>query len=62
LKADELLPVLNGPEARNEKNLSSMWRPEYANYMIEGTLIIGFLSTAQDPKHLRFWGVVLAFI
>ncbi len=38
LKADELLPVLNGPENRNEKNLSSLWRPEYANYMIEGTL------------------------
>lgn len=37
LKADELLPTLNGPEERNEKNLSSLWRPEYANYMIEGT-------------------------
>lgn len=37
LKAHELLPVLNGPEERNEKNLSSMWRPEFADYMIEGT-------------------------
>lgn len=37
LKAHELLPTLNGPEERNEKNLSSLWRPEYANYMIEGT-------------------------
>lgn len=37
LKADELLPTLNGPEERNEKNLPSMWRPEYANYMVEGT-------------------------
>lgn len=37
LKADELLPTLNGPEERNEKNLPSLWRPEYANYMVEGT-------------------------
>lgn len=37
LKANELLPTLNGPEERHENNLSSLWRPEYANYMIEGT-------------------------
>lgn len=37
LNADELLPQLNGPEERNEKALSSLWRPEYANFMIEGT-------------------------
>ena len=38
LKANELLPTLNGPEERHENNLSSLWRPEYANYMIEGTI------------------------
>jgi glutamate--cysteine ligase catalytic subunit len=36
LKADELLPILQAPEHRNEK-LLTLWRPEYANYMIEGT-------------------------
>lgn len=36
LKANELLPILQGPEERNEK-LLTLWRPEYANYMIEGT-------------------------
>ena len=37
LKADQLLPVLQEPEERNEADLKSLWRPEYANYMIEGT-------------------------
>lgn len=36
LKADELLPILQGPENRNEKT-STLWRPEYADYMVEGT-------------------------
>ena len=36
LKAPELLPVLQGPEERNEKTLT-LWRPEYAGYMVEGT-------------------------
>lgn len=36
LKANELLPILQGPEERHEK-LMTLWRPEYANYMIEGT-------------------------
>jgi len=37
LRADQLLPVLQEPEERNEPDLKSLWRPEYANYMIEGT-------------------------
>jgi glutamate--cysteine ligase catalytic subunit len=37
LKAEELLPPLQAPEERNEKNLPTLWRPEYANYMIEAT-------------------------
>ena len=36
LKAKELLPILQGPEDRNE-NTASLWRPEYADYMVEGT-------------------------
>ena len=36
LKANQVLPVLQGPEERNEKT-ASLWRPEYANYMIEAT-------------------------
>jgi glutamate--cysteine ligase catalytic subunit len=36
LKASELLPILQGPEDRHEKT-SSLWRPEYAGYMVEGT-------------------------
>lgn len=36
LKADELLPILQEPEVNNEE-LLTLWRPEYANYMIEGT-------------------------
>lgn len=36
LKADELLPILQGPENRGEKT-TTLWRPEYANYMVEGT-------------------------
>jgi len=36
LKANEILPILQGPEERHEK-LLTLWRPEYANYMIEGT-------------------------
>ena len=31
-----MLPTLQGPENRNEKSLT-LWRPEYANYMVEGT-------------------------
>lgn len=37
LRAHELLPTLQAPENRNDKNLVTMWRPEYADYMIEGT-------------------------
>ena len=36
LKANEVLPILQGPEERNEKT-GSLWRPEFANYMIEAT-------------------------
>ena len=37
LKAEELLSKLQEPEKRGEENLSSLWRPEYASYMVEGT-------------------------
>ena len=36
LKANDLLPVLQAPEERHEK-CATLWRPEYANYMVEGT-------------------------
>ncbi|CAF0923570.1 unnamed protein product [Brachionus calyciflorus] len=36
LKANQLLPILQGPENRDEKCLT-LWRPEYADYMVEGT-------------------------
>ena len=37
LKADQLLPILQLPENNNEADLKALWRPEYANYMVEGT-------------------------
>jgi len=37
LKAEELLKQLQIPELRGDKDLPSLWRPEYASYMIEGT-------------------------
>ena len=37
LKADELLPILQEPENNSERDLKALWRPEYANYMVEGT-------------------------
>jgi glutamate--cysteine ligase catalytic subunit len=37
LKAEELLKQLQIPELRGDKELPSLWRPEYASYMIEGT-------------------------
>lgn len=37
LTADELLSRLQVPEKRGEEDLSSLWRPEYASYMVEGT-------------------------
>ena len=40
LKAHELLPILQGPENRHEKKLMSLWRPEYANYMVVFTLCL----------------------
>ena len=36
LKAKDILPTLQGPEDRGEKTLS-LWRPEYAAYMVVGT-------------------------
>lgn len=36
LKGDQLLPILQAPENRGEKT-ATLWRPEYANYMVEGT-------------------------
>ena len=37
LKAEEVLDVLQKPENEGIKDLPSLWRPEYAAYMVEGT-------------------------
>ena len=37
LKADELLKALQVRERAGETDLPSLWRPEYASYMVEGT-------------------------
>ena len=37
LNAEELLNKLQIPEKRGDSDLPSLWRPEYASYMIEGT-------------------------
>ncbi|CAF0741062.1 unnamed protein product [Adineta steineri] len=37
LKAHKLLPILMEPENQNCDNCTSLWRPEYTDYMIEGT-------------------------
>ena len=37
LRAQKLLPILRKPEDDGVKDLDSLWRPEYAAYMIEGT-------------------------
>ncbi|CAF3551830.1 unnamed protein product [Rotaria sp. Silwood1] len=37
LKAHKLLPILTKPEDENPDNCTTLWRPEYADYMIEGT-------------------------
>lgn len=37
LRALDILPVMNEKEAADPKGVKSLWRPEYAAYMIEGT-------------------------
>ncbi|CAF0788269.1 unnamed protein product [Rotaria sordida] len=37
LKAHEILPILMEPENQNPDDCTTLWRPEYADYMIEGT-------------------------
>ncbi len=37
LRAKELLAKLQEPENSGQKDLPSLWRPEYASYMVEGT-------------------------
>lgn len=37
LRASDILPVLNEKEAADPNGVKSLWRPEYAAYMIEGT-------------------------
>ena len=37
LRAEEMLKVLQVPENEGKQNLPSLWRPEYAAYMVEGT-------------------------
>lgn len=37
LRAHEILPILMEKEAKDPANVKSLWRPEYAAYMIEST-------------------------
>ena len=37
LKAEEILKILQKDENEGKNNLPSLWRPEYAAYMVEGT-------------------------
>ncbi|CAF0782918.1 unnamed protein product [Adineta ricciae] len=37
LRAHEILPKLMEPEHENPDDCTTLWRPEYADYMIEGT-------------------------
>lgn len=37
LDAQRVLGLLQEPEVRGDKDLASLWRPEYAAYMVEGT-------------------------
>ncbi|KAF5269270.1 hypothetical protein FQR65_LT02571 [Abscondita terminalis] len=37
LRAHEILDILNEKERTDPKGVKSLWRPEYAGYMIEGT-------------------------
>ena len=37
LRAADLLPILNAREMSDPEGVKSLWRPEYAAYMIEGT-------------------------
>ena len=37
LKAEDTLKVLQKPENEGQIDLQSLWRPEYAAYMVEGT-------------------------
>lgn len=37
LRGDEILQELNKKELEDPENCKSLWRPEYAAYMIEGT-------------------------
>ncbi|KAB7503124.1 Glutamate--cysteine ligase [Armadillidium nasatum] len=37
LRGSELLDILKEAEEKNPKEVKSLWRPEYAEYMVEGT-------------------------
>uniref|UniRef100_H2Z548 Glutamate--cysteine ligase n=1 Tax=Ciona savignyi TaxID=51511 RepID=H2Z548_CIOSA len=37
LRGEELCEILQEKEKKKMKNLTSLWRPEYASYMVEGT-------------------------
>jgi glutamate--cysteine ligase catalytic subunit len=37
LNAEKLLPILQLPEINEDENVKALWRPEYSNYMVEGT-------------------------
>ena len=60
LRAKELLARLQEAENRGDKDLRSLWRPEYAAYMVEGTpgvpyggLIDDFNLVERNMRHRR---------
>ncbi|KAL0281438.1 UNVERIFIED_CONTAM: hypothetical protein PYX00_002425 [Menopon gallinae] len=59
LRAHELLPTLQKSELENPESVKSLWRPEYAAYMIEGTPgkpyggLLSFFNTVETNMRLR---------
>lgn len=60
LRGQDILPILQVPEKENPDNAISLWRPEFANYMIEGTpgkpyggLLAHFNIVEANMKHRR---------
>uniref|UniRef100_F6XH38 Glutamate--cysteine ligase n=1 Tax=Ciona intestinalis TaxID=7719 RepID=F6XH38_CIOIN len=44
LRGEELCEILQEKERKKMKNLTSLWRPEYASYMVEGTPGVPYLG------------------
>ncbi|EEB12269.1 glutamate--cysteine ligase, putative [Pediculus humanus corporis] len=59
LRAQEILPILQEPEKNDPESVKSLWRPEYAAYMIEGTPgkpyggLLSFFNTVETNMKLR---------